>query len=211
MAYSLSFFKEFYIKTLSLVLLLTFNLIASDEYSLRGLYGSATDKDLREIVTGDLESHPENLTVLSVDGGYLLHKGMFDLPVDLYVKAGLSRFSEDSFVNIYEVVVYIKAYYNIDFLDNRLRVGLGEGGSFTSRILRAEALEALDRKSSHTSKFLNYLDLSVDVDLGKLTKYDMLKSVYLGFAIKHRSGIFGLVNGVSGGSNYNSLYIEKNF
>jgi len=47
--------------------------------------------------------------------------------------------------------------------------------------------------------------------MGKLVHLKSLEDTYLGVAIKHRSGVFGLYNGVHGGSNYNSFYIEKNF
>ena len=50
------------------------------------------------------------------------------------------------------------------------------------------------------------------MNIGKVFDYKPLKNTYLGYAIKHRSGIFGLINNVShGGSNYNTLYIESNF
>jgi len=48
--------------------------------------------------------------------------------------------------------------------------------------------------------------------MGKLFGYKQLEGTNLGFAIKHRSGIYGLINSVRrGGSNYNTLYIESKF
>jgi len=39
-----------------------------------------------------------------------------------------------------------------------------------------------------------------------------MNGTYVGWAIKHRSGVFGLINNVKeGGANYNTIYIEKNF
>jgi outer membrane protein len=59
---------------------------------------------------------------------------------------------------------------------------------------------------------LNYIDLSLDLDLGRLVRYQPLYNTSLGWALKHRSGIFGLINNVKkGGSNYNTLYIETKF
>ena len=96
-------------------------------------------------------------------------------------------------------------------MKNRVRFGFGEGLSYTTKTLRTEANDA-QANNDNTSKFLNYLDISVDFDLGKLVRYKPLDETYVGFLIKHRSGIFGLINNVKhGGSNYNSLYIEKNF
>lgn len=193
-------------------LLLALNLVAQNEFSARILYGKATEKALGDVIIGDLGSHPENLTALAIDGGYLLQQNNFDLPIDLYVKAGVSKFHEDRYRDVYELLAYIKLFYNIDFLENRVRLGFGEGGSYTNHILRAESLEAQTTPNGKTSYFLNYLDLSADFDLGKLVRYKPLYETYIGIALKHRSGIFGLINGVTkGGSNYNSIYLEKNF
>jgi len=178
-------------------------------YSMRVGYGWASNNDLGDIISGKLGSTPQNLTVVNIDGGYLLKKGMFDLPIDIYAKGGLSRFNELS-GSTYEATLYIKALYNLDFYDNRVRFGFGEGVSYASSVLDVERLEEAP-KNGNTSKFLNYLDITVDVDLGRLINYEPMKDVYLGYLLKHRSGVFGLYNGVSGGSNYNTLYIETNF
>jgi outer membrane protein len=54
--------------------------------------------------------------------------------------------------------------------------------------------------------------LSVDFDIGKLISYKPLHGTYIGWALKHRSGIFGLINNVrKGGSNYNTIFLERNF
>jgi len=194
-----------------LFLLLTLNLIAQDDYSLRVAYGNASENDLGEIISGDFGSHSEDLTVVSIDGGYLLKKGAYDWPMDVYVKAGFSQFDEGSHSDVYEALLYIKAYWNFDFLDNRIRVGLGDGISITSDVLRTEYLEA-QAKNDNNSEFLNYIDLSIDFDFGRLIGYKPLHNTYIGYALKHRSGIYGLINNVeNGGSNYNTVYLERNF
>lgn len=198
-----------------LLLLLTLNLIAQDDdYSLRLAYGKASSSTLGAILVGDAQPHKYDYSVFAIDGGYLLKEKLFDVPLDIYVKGGISRFDDSAHpVNssiVYESIVYVKAYYNINFLDNRIRFGFGEGASYTSDILSVEQLEgnAEDKKSY----FLNYIDLSLDFDLGKLITYKPMHGAYVGWALKHRSGIFGLINGVTkGGSNYNVVYIEKNF
>jgi len=195
-----------------ILLFLFINLIAQDKYSIKVAYGEASQSNLGEIIFGDFSSHPINLSVIAIDGGYLLAKDIYDMPIDIYVKAGLSYFNEGSYKDpIYEGVIYIKAYYNLDAWDNRVRFGIAEGFSYTTNILLCEHLEAME-KFDNTSKFLNYLDISIDFDVGKLVGYKPLEDTYFGWAIKHRSGIAGLINDVShGGSNYNTLYIESNF
>lgn len=195
-----------------LALLFTLNLVAQNDFSARLLYGSATENALGDVLIGNLGSHPEDLSVIAVDGGYLLKQNAFDVPLDVYARAGLSKYNEGDFDDVYEVQAYVKIFYNFDFLDNRVRAGLGEGFSYTSDIIRAERLEADTTADGKTSNFLNYLDISVDFDFGKLVRYKPLEELYLGVALKHRSGVFGLIDGVTkGGSNYNSIYMEKNF
>jgi len=181
-----------------------------NKYSLRTGYGLASESDLSEILTGDFGKHPRDLSVYFLDAGYLLEKDFYDLPIDVYAKGGLAYFNEDEFSDTMEATIYIKFYWNMDFLDNRVRFGFAEGLSYTLNTLETEYFEAkMDREP--TSQFLNYLDISLDFDLGKLVRYKPLYETYVGYAIKHRSGVFGLFNGVHGGSNYNTFYLEKNF
>jgi outer membrane protein len=183
----------------------------TSKYSSRVVYGSATTNSLGDVMIGNLGSHPRDLSVVAIDAGYLLKKDFFDLPIDIYAKGGLSYFNEDVNDNTYEILTYIKAFYNIDFLANRVRFGFGEGVSYTTSVLEAERYESL-QDGYNTSNFLNYLDISLDFDIGKLIHYKPMHETYFGILLKHRSGIFGLINNVKhGGSNYNSIYLEKNF
>jgi outer membrane protein len=196
------------------LLLLNLALIADDKYIMRMAYGTASQNDLGQIITGNPDSTDKALSVMALDGGYLLKENFLDLPIDIYIKGGLSAFNEKVNNNTYEALAYIKAYYNIDFLDNRIRIGLGEGFSYTSRILEVEYDEVNEDPNniSSSARFLNYLDITVDFDVGKLINYKPMHDTYLGYLLKHRSGIAGLINNVDhGGSNYNAFYIEKKF
>lgn len=196
------------------LLLLNLALIADDKYIMRMAYGTASQNDLGQIITGNPDSTDKALSVVALDGGYLLKENFLDLPIDIYIKGGLSAFNEKVNSNTYEALAYIKAYYNIDFLDNRIRIGLGEGFSYTSRILEVEYDEVNEDPNniSSSARFLNYLDITVDFDVGKLINYKPMNDTYLGYLLKHRSGIAGLINNVDhGGSNYNCFYIEKKF
>lgn len=192
------------------LLFLFINSIAQDNYSFRVAYGKVTASDLGEVLIGDWQKHPNDLRVLALDGGYLLSKNSFNLPIDIYAKVGFAYFDEDSIHNdIYEGTLYLKGYYH--FLYESLRLGVAEGLSLTSNKLLCESMEA-KLKNDHSSKFLNYLDISLDFNLGAIFNQKYFKGTYLGYAIKHRSGVFGLIHNVShGGSNYNTLYIESNF
>lgn len=181
-----------------------------NQYSVRGVYGWATSKDLGEVVFGQIDPDHKQYKVYSLDAGRLLYANVNDWPLDIYAKGGVSYYNEDNFDNCYGVDAYIKAFWNFDVSDNRVRLGLGEGLSYTTKTLKIEELDA-QLKDSPTSKFLNYLDISLDFDIGKLVRSKELEELYFGVLLKHRSGIFGTFNNVHGGSNYNAFYLEKNF
>ena len=207
-----------------ILLFVFFNLYAQGDYSLRLASGKATASDFGEAVFLDWKSSSIDSDVLALDGAYLLKDGAFEWPLDIYIKVGLSKFRDsDGYQSneygtfyyknkdVYEGTLYIKAFWNFDFLQNRIRVGFGEGISYTDSILNVEKYEA-DSENDNNSNFLNYLDFSVDFDFGKLVRYKPLHGTYIGWAIKHRSGVYGLINDVKrGGSNYNTLYLEKSF
>ena len=201
------------------------NLIAQDDYSFRVGYGQATQSDFSQAIHGDWESSSVSSEVVSLDVGYLLIEDYNDWPMDVYVKGGLSRIDSESGTQdlgargiaiydsqtVYATRVYIKAFWNFDFWDNRVRFGFGEGVSYTSDTLNVEQYEA-DSENDNSSNFLNYIDFSLDFSIGKLVNYKPFDEVYLGWALEHRSGIFGLINNVEkGGSNYNTFYVESKF
>jgi outer membrane protein len=219
--------KSLLLIIVSLFLGLTLQAQESEKkYSFRVAYGYASEKDLGDILlTADFSKHPLDLSVIAIDGGYLLKSGLFDLPIDVYAKGGLSKFNEVSnfrvgtreytgFSDTYEVLAYIKLLYNLDFADNRIRFGFGEGVSYVNDLLVSEVYDATSPSTGEqdpTSRFLNYLDITIDFDIGRLIGVKSMQDVYFGYLLKHRSGAFGLYNGVHGGSNYNSLYLEMNF
>ncbi|MDY0121079.1 MAG: hypothetical protein RBR54_03980 [Sulfurimonas sp.] len=194
------------------LLFLFLHLSASQDYSVRVAHGKAVASDFGEILGGHIKSHEHNLQVYALDVGYLLYKDLFDFPIDLYIQGGFAYFDENGLrKDVYEGTLYFKAFYNLDFYSQRLRIGLGEGGSYTSSVLYAEYAEAIEN-NDNTANYLNYLDFSIDFDLGRAIGYKKLEDTTLGFLIKHRSSIFGLINNVEkGGTNYNCFYLEKKF
>lgn len=175
-------------------------------------HGKITSDNLGEILEGEGSGWKYDLKVTSLDAGYLIIPSLNDLPLDIYLKSGFAYFDEDGVQNdIYELSLYLKMYYNIDIFRNRLRIGLGGGASYTSAILSWEKDESL-RRDDKTSRLLSTLDISIDLDVGRLFNAKNYYGTYLGVAIKHRSGAKGFLSGVEhSGSNYTGLYLEKNF
>jgi outer membrane protein len=192
------------------------------EYSLRLGYGVSETTDLGEILMGDWQRYEEKTSLINLDAGYKLFPSVYAWPIDIYAKGGLTYFKEKSVIHyitgeqsndFLELTLYFKAYWNIDFADNRVRVGFGEGLSFAQEVPIVELYDAMHHEDGlgPTSKILNYLEISLDLDIGRLLSVDTLHDTYLGYTLKHRSGVFGLFNGVKGGSNYNMIMIEKKF
>lgn len=208
--------KEIHLKILFLFLFLFNTFVyanATKPYSFRLQTGFSSASDLDQLYTFQgLNRSDYHTNTLGVDMGYNLFKDMFGLPFDLYAKAGVSYFDENYHqADFLEATLYIKFLWKINILANQLRIGFGEGCSYAGRVPYTESQEAIAEKDNQ-SKFLNYLDVTVDFDLGKLIRVKSLDELYIGYLIKHRSGVHGLYNGVfDGGSNYNCLYIEKNF
>jgi outer membrane protein len=196
----------------ALLVFLTCNIFlhAQELYSVRLAGGIADSNDLGQILSSQIDPHDTDVSVIGIDGGYLLKS--FDAPFDIYIKAGLNRFLENGYQDdFFEMTLYVKLYYNLDFYSQRVRFGVAEGGSYAFEIPIVEQIEAQEN-DDHNSNFLNYLEFSVDFDIGRLLHVKALKNTYLGYTLKHRSGIYGLINNVErGGSNYNLLHIETNF
>lgn len=187
--------------------------VKENDYSMRGFVGSASASDFNKLYTfSGLNKSPYNTNVVGVDMGYKLIENIFDWPFDIYSKMGLSYFDENGHqANFLEVTAYIKLIYKLNAFGNQFRFGIGQGVSYAGRVPYVEAQEAV-RENDNQSNFLNYMEITLDFDMGKLFRVKSLKNYHLGYLIKHRSGFHGLYGGVyDGGSNYNSIFVEKNF
>ena len=106
----------------------------------------------------------------------------------------------------------IKAYYTIKW-PLRWRLGVAEGLSYVSDITYIEAAE-MEEKGYRSSELMNYLDFSIDVNLGDLIGVKGLEDAWLGYSIHHRSSIFESASQfgrIKGGSNYNTIYLQFDF
>ncbi|MCW5624418.1 MAG: MipA/OmpV family protein [Burkholderiales bacterium] len=192
------------------------DLDAESRWSLRVAGGWAAKESLLGIIAGNVELAPERTGIVDLEVGKLLNERFLDLPIDIYVKGAYKRFLEQNLQPDFGgYALYIKGFwYGFPWSDRvRTRIGFGEGLSYVERIPILER-QNLERKNPNTSQLLNYLDVSLDVSVGDLFGVKRLKETYFGFAVIHRSGIFGfadLFGNVNGGSNYNTLYIETVF
>ncbi|WP_320047234.1 hypothetical protein [uncultured Ilyobacter sp.] len=93
----------------------------------------------------------------------------------------------------------------------RTRVGVGEGLSYVYEKLDLEIQNSNRKDKKSDSYILDYLDFTVAFNLRDITRWDVLENYYAGMGISHRSGIFGAINGVNGGSNFYTFFLEAEF
>lgn len=180
-------------------------------FSIRLGTGFADYNDLNAILKFDFNRYEEDLYVVNLDGGWRMGRNVFDSIFDVYLKGGLSHFNERGLAdNVWEMTLYFKVYAKLNFFDNRIRFGFGEGISYAQEVPYIEQVDASESEEKATARLLNYLDISMDVDIGRLVRVDAMRDLYLGYTIKHRSGVKGLYSGVHRGSNYVMLTLEKN-
>lgn len=176
-------------------------------------HGWATPSNIGDILTLDVESDSYNNQMTSFFYGYPLTDQLFGVPIDLYFTPGIAHHWSSAVQSAStEYVAAIKAYYTIEW-PFEWRVGFAEGISFIDSITYIEQTE-MDEKGYNASNLLNYLDLSIDVNIGHLFDYSELNNMWLGYSIHHRSAIFEQASQygrIKGGSNYNTLYLQFEF
>ena len=176
-------------------------------------HGEATPTNLGEIIKGNREDDPFKNKLTSLFYGHPIADDLFGLPLDLYFISGLVyHHSSEVQENFYEYVLGIKADYTIQW-PVRLRFGIAEGLSYTSQITYIEGTE-LEQKDYRPSKLLNYLDFTVDVNIGDIFNANSWRNTWFGYSIHHRSGIFetgSQFGRIKGGSNYTTFYLQHHF
>lgn len=180
---------------------------------IRIAHGDATPSNLGEIVTGTIEDDVYNNKLTSLFYGYPLTDDLFSLPLDIYLVPGLVYHHSSSVQNhFYEYVIGIKADYTFNW-PVRWRIGAAEGLSYASDITYIERSD-LESSGYRPSKLLNYLDFTVDVNIGDIINSNSWRNTWLGYSIHHRSGIFetgSQFGRIKGGSNYTTFYLQHHF
>lgn len=91
-----------------------------------------------------------------------------------------------------------------------MRSGIAEGLSYASQVAYVERTK-LEARGYRPNKFLNYLDFSIDTDLGELLGSPSARRVWIGYGIHHRSGVFetgSRFGRIGAGGNYNTFYVQ---
>ncbi len=181
---------------------------------LRVSHGWATPTDLAKIIRFNAKKDTANNQMTSIFYGYPLTDDLFGIPLDFYIHSGLvwhwaNKYNGGS---SQEVALGIKFYYTIPW-PIRWRFGAAEGLSYVNKIPFVERTE-MERKGYKPSNLLNYLDFSLDFNIGDIFGGKQFKKFWLGYGIHHRSAIFESAQQfgrISGGSNFQTAYLQWEF
>jgi len=187
------------------------------KYIIRPLYGVATQSDIGKILTfKGLEEDPNNGKMTGIQLERYVYKKPYALPINITLQSSFiihfnsySDKEKDYYTNdnTYQINFGVKLYW-LKFPWNkyvRTRLGISEGLSYTSNI---NNLERLNQHGKNNSNYLNYIDLTLSFNAQDITKINSLENTYFGIGISHRSGIFGTINDVYGGSNNITFFFE---
>lgn len=179
---------------------------------LRLAYGWGTSSGFERVILGETDTDGSEDEMMTLFYGHPLADEFFGLPIEVYLTAGVGHhFDSDDQGAATEYILAFKAYYTFP-LPWRVRLGVAEGLSYVDGISYYEQFR-FDDKGDETSELLNFIDVSLDLNMGDVFKCDQLDSMWLGYSVHHRSGIFNAssaFNNASGGSNYSSLYLQWN-
>ena len=185
------------------------------EWTWRVNYGYQADGNIvGEIDQGDFSrsSVAEDARI----GGVTLSKLLSGSGrVEVYGRFAVFRHFEEKEDNgkFFSYAAYIMAMgkgYSPWSKEEWFRWGFGFGASYADKVPIAEQRKqaARDRNTSH---FLNYLEMTLDFPLRRVSRANWLQNCYAGVTIVHRSGIFAtsdILGDVGGGSDWITAHLE---
>ena len=176
-------------------------------------YANATPSNISEIIRFHTRKDQFENSLTSFSYGHALSDTLFTLPVQVYLQPMYTRHHQSEVQDrAEEYGLVVKAYVPIKwpFL---WRIGVGEGISYVNTVTYIEQTE-MDNKGYRESKMMNFLDITVDFNLGSLFRTKTLESSWIGAMIHHRSSIFessSMFGRIKGGSNYVGVFYLHDF
>lgn len=177
-------------------------------------FGIASESDFGPALVLHYEQPIRSTNVLAISAGKSVADNLFGWPADVVAYGSLQYFGErGTQPDIVGATAYIKAYKTLKLGRRKfpLRLGLGEGLSYVSRI---PFIEAEDFAPEQSAKLTNYLEWSMQTSLsyllgrGERRFSPRIKEAYIGYSIFHRSTAFGLFAETGGGVNYMGIGVE---
>ena len=200
------------------VLLVLYGLLAGPAAAstrhLQLQFNVVSESDFGPALVGVYESPIEKTNVTVVSAGQSISDTFFGWPAEVVAFGSLQYFNERGLQpDIIGGTAYIKVYkeFKLGRWNVPLRLGLGEGLSYVSRI---PFVEVEDFAPESSEKFTNYLEWTMQTSLsyllgrgeGRLSAG--IKDAYIGYSIFHRSTVFGLFAEKGGGVNFMGIGVE---
>lgn len=191
---------------------------AEGETNVRLNWVKSSETDLYTVVVGDFDASPESNYAIAGSWGRQYSDTLFGAPIAMTGNVGVQWFNERGFQpDGWGANAYIKAHYDwrLPWIRKHLRLGLGEGLSYVTRIPASEQRD-FAKKGVDSVKLMNYLEWTMDMPLrqfeplGRLLSRD-IDDVYVGFIVWHRSSVFGLFGDSQGGINFMGFGFEVQY
>lgn len=193
--------------------------MAEGEQSLRVHWNKSSETDLATVVIGDYDASPESNYLIGATYGYQYSDTLFTLPLEMTANVGVQYLDERGYQDDgYGVTAFIKAHYRweLPWTDKEIRLGLGEGLSYVSRIPVSEQRD-FAKKGAESEKLMNYVEWTIDLPLRQfeplhgLFQGGAIEEMSLGFLVWHRSSVFGIFSETGGGVNFMGFSLEARF
>lgn len=186
--------------------------------SLRIAFAKSSETDLATVVVGDYDASPESNYLVGATWGRKFSDTLFGLPIPMSGNVGVQYFAERGYQDDgLGATAFIKAHYDwrLPFTQKYVRLGLGEGLSYVSRIPMSEQRD-FAKKGVESSKLMNYMEWTIDVPLRQFTpgvdvRNGGVEEISLGFIVWHRSSVFGIFADEGGGVNFMGFGIEARY
>lgn len=187
--------------------------------AVRVYWAKSSETDLVTGFAGDFDGSQESNYLLGVNWGRKFSDTLFGLPFPMTANVGVQYFNERGYQDdAYGATAFIKAHYDwrLPWTQKYVRLGLGEGLSYVSRIPLSEQRDFAKKHGAESEKLLNYLEWTVDLPLHQFASIENLihgsiQELNLGFIVFHRSSVFGLFAETRGGVNFMGFGLEARF
>lgn len=198
----------------ALVCFLTITPLYASTFHVQAQFAVVSESDFGPALAFHYERPILSTNVLAVSAGRAVADDLFGWPAEVVAYGSLQYFGErGAQPDIVGATAYIKAYKLFKFgrYNFPLRLGLGEGLSYVSRI---PFIEVEDFAPDQSAKLTNYLEWSMQTSLtyllgrGGQQFSHRIKEAYIGYSIFHRSTAFGLFAEGGGGVNYMGIGVE---
>jgi hypothetical protein len=186
--------------------------------AVRMYWTKSSETDLVTGFAGDFDASKESNYLIGASWGRKYSDTLFGLPFPMTANIGVQYINERGYQpDSYGVTAFIKAHYDmrVPWTQKTVRLGLGEGLSYLSRIPMSEQRD-FAKKDAESEKLLNYLEWTIDLPLRQFPAIDSLiqnrlEELNVGFIVFHRSSVFGMFAESKGGVNFMGFGIEARF